>query len=60
MGSIEIRGEQKHFGSPFIAAFDEEGAKFPHVTSVLIPKNKFEEGKIPKNIRILIEWEDQE
>jgi len=57
LGKLELIAEQKHFGSPFVVAYDEEGERFPHVASILVPRKKFEGVEVPKKIRVVIEWE---
>lgn len=56
MGKVEFVASQKFLRSPFMVAYDQEG-KGTGRSSILIPKNAFENDKIPIKVKVTVEWE---
>ncbi|MCL4420568.1 MAG: hypothetical protein M1477_02640 [Candidatus Thermoplasmatota archaeon] len=60
MGKIEFDAQQKNFGSPFVVAYDEVCESLFSKSSVLLQRKIFKDKKIPKSIKVIVEWADEE
>lgn len=58
MCEIEFIARQKFLRSPLVVAYDQEG-RGARRSSILIPRTVFESNKIPKKLKVTIEWNEE-